>query len=81
MMNQEPESRPDAAQAEQYWRTIRAGISRLNRVSSLRGRNEVWAQSAFLNMFAFVRLGVWMSSEMWIRVMRVLAAVRGSARQ
>lgn len=76
----EPDSRPDAAGALQYWQTIRAGISTLQRVSRLRGRNEVWQVSTVLDVFSFIRIGVLISSGMFDKVVRLLQALRRSTR-
>lgn len=70
------DSRPDAAGAQQYWRTIRSEISTLQRVARLRSRNEVWAVSTVLDIFSFVRIGMLISSGMFNKVMRLLQALR-----
>ncbi|EKM49870.1 uncharacterized protein PHACADRAFT_154503 [Phanerochaete carnosa HHB-10118-sp] len=78
MTAREPQSRPTAAEAQEFWRTIRDNMSRLHRISRLRGRDEVWAQTAFLDIFSFVRIGVWISTGMYERIVGMLSMARRS---
>lgn len=76
MTGKNPESRPDAAEAQRYWRMIRSSIFSLQRVSRLRKREEIWAESAILDIFSFVRLGMWLSSSMYEKVIRLMYSIR-----
>ena len=60
---------------------IRSGISSLQRVCRLRKRDEVWAESAILDIFSFIRLSMWLSSGLLEKVIRLLHAIRGARRQ
>ncbi|KIP07949.1 hypothetical protein PHLGIDRAFT_127369 [Phlebiopsis gigantea 11061_1 CR5-6] len=79
MLSLEPESRPSAVEALKYWKIIKTTITRLQMVDSLRGRQDSWVRSVLLDMLAFVRLGVWLSSEVLDRVAGVFGVRHGDA--
>ncbi|EKM49303.1 uncharacterized protein PHACADRAFT_131824 [Phanerochaete carnosa HHB-10118-sp] len=76
MTELDPRRRPDAPEALRQWLEVRRRIPSLQRIARLRDRKEVWAQSALLDVFSFVKICVMISRRCWERLKMMLNALR-----